>query len=951
LRWFIVVSFIILLNLQAFQAHAEKDKSVLVELFSAPERTVSAKGLLTSVFTVTNTGSEEDVYDLDVTVPPGWGVVSSMAPIALPGNQSKTVTVTLFIPQTALTGFQYEITLSAASQKNPEISSSSSMKVNVLPRARIKISGPHDQGQELKGIPGQDISYKFTVINLGNGRDSIQISAVSAHGEKVDLSADKLDLAIGEQGEVSVTIHVPLDVSPGTKHVLFFRARSEILDKNVSEEAKVYTSILDRKLRKEEGMYKSLPSQATFYLSGLGTGKQIGPQVHLRTYGNVTDKQWVDFDYEGPYYKEKENYRGLTKEKISLNTGASRWDVGAGDINVNLSELTVSSLSERGAKFHVGKNPVDVSGFSLQRKDISFTQDFQGARISGAIAGNTELAFNYFKSEEDKTDPSADRAAEQKEIMSLSAAQYIKDFSVLGEYAKGKFDKGDGNKDDSAWWVNPRIRSSRVNLDAEYLHAGADYPGRRSDNEAYRAYLSYRLLKPLWAWIHKQKLRDNLARDLSKDLNHKDITEVGASLMTKKIPFLSLSYETNDSKSEKSEVLSDLEEKSVVFRSETALGRYNTLSFDSKWSQTKDPVAPQSTKALEYTSRLYSRFKKINTWAGYTYITENDIIQREKSSSKRKELGMTYQPSAQFYSSASFSQEGTTGQRNSNILTLDLGYYPQDYESFHLEAEQRNDTAFNKEWQVWLAYRRDFDLPLFFIKIKGALKGVVFIDDNNNGILDKTESAASGITFKLGEDKAVANKNGAFVFPSVHPGEYGLEIDTSSLAVGLASRIPLPHAVNVRRARTEIVNIPLVRVSRVSGIVFEDINKDGVMDDGEAGLALIRVVLESETFKPRDTFTAQDGKFTFATVAPGEYVIRVDKEWLPSRFIMTTPDEYQLEVESSKDMSRVIFGTAEKERPIVKTFSAVPEAPPKPKEPPKPKNPVLNFIKRYIFKR
>jgi len=940
--------------LQAFQAHAEKNEGVLVELFSAPERTVSAKGLLTSVFTVTNTGTKEDVYELKILVPPGWNVISSLAPITLSSGQSKTLTVTVFTPQTALTGVPYEISLSAISQKNPKIFSASSMKVNVLPRARIKVFGPQDKGQELNGIQGQDISYKFTVTNLGNGKDLIQINAVSAHGEKVDLSKEKLELAVGGQSEVIATIHVPLDVSPGTKHVLFFKASSALLEKGVFDEVKVYTSILERRPRKEEGMYKSLPSQATFYISGLGTGKNIGPQVHFRTYGDVTDRQWVDFNYEGPYYKDRENYRGMTEEKISLNTGARHWDAGVGDINVSMSELTVSSLSERGARFHVGEKPVGITAFSLQRKEISFTEDFQGARITSDITKDTEIAANFFKSDEDKTDPSASRAAEKKEIMSLSAAQYIKAFSVHGEYAKSKFDKGEGSKDDSAWWVNPKIRSQRINADAEYLHAGANYPGRRSDNEAYRLYLSYRLLKPFWAWVHKQKLRDNLDRDLTKNINHKDLLEVGASITAKKFPFLSLSYETNDSKSEKAAILSDLKEKSVVFRSETAVGIYNTLSFDSKWSQKKDPVAPQSTKTLEYTSRLYSRFQKFNTWMGYTYILENDILQNEKSSSKRKEVGLTYQPSARFYSSLSFSQEGATDQRNSNIITMDFSYHPQDYESFHLEAEQRNDAAFNKEWQVWLAYRRDFDLPLFFIKVKGALKGVVFIDDNNNGILDKAESAASGITFKLGEDKAAANKNGVFIFPSVEPGEYGLDIDMSTLPVGLASRIPLPHTARVKRGHTEIVNIPLVRVSRVSGIVFEDINKDGIMDEGENGLALIRVALESETFKSRDTFTAQDGRFTFATVAPGEYVIRIDKEWLASRFIMTTPEEYQLEIAPSKDMPNIAFGAAEKERPIIKTYSTVPEEPIKPKELPKPKNPenpVLILIRRYIFKK
>ena len=47
-----------------------------------------------------------------------------------------------------------------------------------------------------------------------------------------------------------------------------------------------------------------------------------------------------------------------------------------------------------------------------------------------------------------------------------------------------------------------------------------------------------------------------------------------------------------------------------------------------------------------------------------------------------------------------------------------------------------------------------------------GLKENVFIGGNNNGILDKGESWANGISFILGEDNASANKSGIFLFSS-----------------------------------------------------------------------------------------------------------------------------------------------------------------------------------------
>ena len=222
MQWLFSFILTIFLILQPLALRAEEIIGVAVELSSAPERSVIPKGLLTSIFIVKNTGRSQDIYDLKALLPPGWNLVSSLNPIQLLQGESKTVTLTVLTPQAALTGVPFEISLIALSQKDPNVTSKASMKVNIFSHARIKVLGPQDSGQELKGIPGQDISYKFIVINLGNGFDKIQISAISAHGEKVDLSKDVLDLGVGGQEEVTATIHIPLDVSPGTKHVLFF---------------------------------------------------------------------------------------------------------------------------------------------------------------------------------------------------------------------------------------------------------------------------------------------------------------------------------------------------------------------------------------------------------------------------------------------------------------------------------------------------------------------------------------------------------------------------------------------------------------------------------------------------------------------------------------------------------------------------------------------------------
>ena len=210
-------------------------------LSSAQERTVSPKSLLTSVFTIENSGTIEDSYTFKPEIPHGWDVISSLNPLMLSANETKKFPFTVSVPSNALTGFPYQLSVSAVSKTDPNINDSAMVMINILPHARLRIVGP-PAGK--KGSPGQGISYTFRVMNLGNGKDRFKISASSAHKEKVDLLKEEIELEVGEQGEVVAAIHIPLDVSPETMHVLSVRATSMLLEEGVYDEAFYCYSII-----------------------------------------------------------------------------------------------------------------------------------------------------------------------------------------------------------------------------------------------------------------------------------------------------------------------------------------------------------------------------------------------------------------------------------------------------------------------------------------------------------------------------------------------------------------------------------------------------------------------------------------------------------------------------------------------------------------------------------
>ncbi len=88
-------------------------------------------------------------------------------------------------------------------------------------------------------------------------------------------------------------------------------------------------------------------------------------------------------------------------------------------------------------------------------------------------------------------------------------------------------------------------------------------------------------------------------------------------------------------------------------------------------------------------------------------------------------------------------------------------------------------------------------------------------------------------------------------------------------------------------AGTFTINIP----PALAGIVFNDLNANGVKDTGEAGLAGIKVYLDTNNNGKLDAgepvaTTDSTGKYVFVTLNPGTYVVR---EVLPAGYRIDSP--------------------------------------------------------------
>jgi uncharacterized repeat protein (TIGR01451 family) len=176
-----------------------------------------------------------------------------------------------------------------------------------------------------------------------------------------------------------------------------------------------------------------------------------------------------------------------------------------------------------------------------------------------------------------------------------------------------------------------------------------------------------------------------------------------------------------------------------------------------------------------------------------------------------------------------------------------------------------------------------------------SLTGNVYFDANNNGVLDSGENGIGGVTVTLtGTDytgQAVSLStttagDGSYGFINLRPGTYTLaETQPAGWLDGKDSVGSLGGAVSNDQFSNIVVgsgaaganyNFGELKGATLSGYVYNDVNDNGVKEQGENGIGGVTVVLTgTDDLGPvsRSVQTAADGSYSFNNLRPGTYTI------------------------------------------------------------------------------
>ncbi|MBC7253830.1 MAG: LPXTG cell wall anchor domain-containing protein [Actinobacteria bacterium] len=184
----------------------------------------------------------------------------------------------------------------------------------------------------------------------------------------------------------------------------------------------------------------------------------------------------------------------------------------------------------------------------------------------------------------------------------------------------------------------------------------------------------------------------------------------------------------------------------------------------------------------------------------------------------------------------------------------------------------------------------------------GSISGHKWLDEDFDGEWDEDETTLiPGITIELwlGSppdellETTVTGEDGSYAFLELEPGTYTV---VEKGAEGYFSTTPDSVAEELSPGEGAVVDFGNCAYGRIQGLKFQDLDGDGVQDEGEVGLAGVSITLQGleDTGAFAETVTGEDGTFSFDNLLPGDYAV---SETVPAGHYATLPIRVEVSLE------------------------------------------------------
>ena len=894
-----------------------------VEVIPPGPRLVSPRTLVTLSFAIKNTGAVKDTFFLAIDLPEGWSSISSLNPVTLKPGQRKKKLITVSVPPTALSNIPYPVKLTVTSKADATVYATATAELRIKDVLGLRLT---PEPYPKIAWAGETVTYGFEIRNLGNSDDIFDIEARSSRNWKVKTSQERLKLGPYQKEVVHVLLKVPRDIRQEQLHVLSFRVfsvKAKEQGKDISDEAKIRLKAI-KVVDIREKTYLELPATLELEFSEISDKTDSMPETRLRfeTAGDLTEEYHSRLYFKGTFFEDEnegEDYRFDLSKKED-------WDLSLGHTSTDFTRLT-GDLSGEGVSTRTYGKRLETTFFAgrsdAESSDDEHDEHSVGANITALFGEKSRVGLtSLFMDKECR--------AGNKGLYSLFGEyQLFEPLTLSGEIAYGFENTDTQKKEDAAWFTRSDFNWERLGLSAEYYRGGTDYPGGITDEEGFNIYSRYRLFKPFSLWADYRRFNDNVDNNPANLTTKTEKIRGGPQFRYGRWPTVDVTWERERKKSNElaSQTGQDKVEENISLQMYKSF-KYITLSTTGKWGADKDMLSDTKASTSEYNATASGYLKMFNWGVSYD---RNDNLQEQAAYRDTTEK-ITYQLGCHLFNILSANVEYTDEVTKTNGSKTRKYTYDVDLDltkrigigkgqSLGLKFEWDNVTEDEeREWRIGLVWRWNFGTPIPWIKIKGRVRGQLFLDEDGNGTRGADEKVYPKTRITLNRMHVYTDEKGIFEFPVLDPGDYRLELDMTELPSGVIPAISLPRDISLSKGDEIFIDIPLEQVGTIRGTVFDDKNKNMQKDEEEDGLSPIRIILEQNGEEIQDAFTDQQGRYILTDVTPGDYVIKIDREYLPHRYIMTTPETIKVGVKFKEQIADINFGAYKKPRKIIKTF-------------------------------
>lgn len=192
----------------------------------------------------------------------------------------------------------------------------------------------------------------------------------------------------------------------------------------------------------------------------------------------------------------------------------------------------------------------------------------------------------------------------------------------------------------------------------------------------------------------------------------------------------------------------------------------------------------------------------------------------------------------------------------------------------------------------------------------GSIIGTAFSDINGDGVRNASEQGLAGIVIIAKGDNTssstLTKADGSYEFHQLLAGEYQL---SAAEASGFVSTTGLAQDILLTGNNHSVTHFGYQATGTIGGVVFNDLNGNGVQDSDEQGLAGVTIALSNG----QQVVTSGNGSYLFVALTAGDYqIVETDPEGFYSEQANTV--DVTLAADESKVVSfadkpeGVIFG-------------------------------------------